>query len=152
MAFGESMAQAVFFIASVIVALGVVAVLTASVNSMSSSFLGKAGGLSEQIKTGVKVTGDSCYYGGSNFVYVKNVGQSVLDANSSDIYVDGAAYTVSAINTYYNNAWIPYSTLSNWSPGQVVRFTLTSALSTSYHRIRFVTQYGTYDTFEYSDC
>lgn len=152
MGFGESATQAIFFVASVIIALAIVGTISVSVNSITNSFNGKANHLSNQIKTEISISGDTCYIGGSNYVYVKNIGSSFLDANSSDIYVDGAVQATSAIHIFKNSTWTSYATLNIWEPGQLARFTTTSALPTGYHRMRVVTQYGVADAIEYSDC
>jgi archaellum component FlaG (FlaF/FlaG flagellin family) len=152
MGFGTSMTQAIFFIASAVIALAIVGVATVSVNSLANSFNAKAGQLSDQIKTEVKLTGDTCYLGGNSYVYAKNTGNSFLDANSTNIFVDGGAYPVNAIDIFKNNTWVSYPTLNVWEPGQMARFTTGSSLPTGYHKLRVVTQHGVYDSLEYSDC
>ncbi len=152
MGFGTSVTQAIFFIASVIVALAIVGVATVSVSSLANSFGAKAGELSDQIKSEVKITGDPCYLGGTSLVYVKNTGSSFLDANASDIFVTGTPYSVRVIHLYRNGAWVEYSTAGTWSPGELARFNLTSNLPTGYNRLMVVTDNGVYDQIEYSDC
>ncbi len=152
MGFGTSVTQAIFFIASVLVALAIVGAATISINSLANSFGQKAGELSDQIKTEIKITGDACYLGGSTNVYVKNTGSSFLEANSTNIFLGGSALGVEAIHLFKNNAWTEYSTQEAWGPGQLARFTLSSSLPIGYNRLMVVTQYGTYDQMEYSDC
>ena len=152
MGFGTSLTHAIFFIASAIIALGIVGVATVSVSSLSNSFGAKAGELSDQIKTEVKISGDACYFGGNKPVYVKNTGSSFLDGNSTIVFVDGAVYPISTIEIFKNSNWVSYSTLRVWEPGQLARFNTTSALPTGYHKLRVVVEHGIYDSLEYSDC
>ena len=152
MGFGTSVTQAIFFIASVIVALAIVGVATVSVSSLANSFGAKAGELADQIKSEVKITGDSCYLGGSTLVYVKNTGSSFLDANASNVFLAGAVRSVSSIYLYRGSSWTEYSAVGTWAPGELARFNLTSTLPTGYNRLMVVTDNGVYDSIEYSDC
>ena len=152
MGFGTSMTHAIFFIASALVALAIVGVVTVSVTSLANSFSAKAGQLSDQIKTEIRLTGDTCFLGGSNAVYVKNTGNSFLDANATNIFLDGSVYPLSSIEIYKNNAWVFYSTVGVWAPSELARFNTTSNLPTGYHKLRAVTENGVYDSLEYSDC
>ncbi|MFH0817776.1 MAG: hypothetical protein V1909_04030 [Candidatus Micrarchaeota archaeon] len=152
MGFGTSMTQAIFFIASAVIALAIVSVATVSISSLANSFGQKSAELSSQIKSGITITGDLCYLSGSTYVYVKNTGKSFLNANASDVYLDGATEGISAIYLFRGNVWVEYSTMNTWAPGELARFTLSSSLPAGYHRLMFVTENGVFDKIEYSDC
>jgi len=152
MGFGTSVTEAIFFIASVIVALAIVGVVSISVGSLAGSFNAKSDDLSSQLRTSVKITGDSCYLGGSTYVYVKNVGSSFINANATNVFLSGAALGVNSIHLYRDNSWVEYSTIDAWRPGELARFTTTSSLPTGYNRLSVVVENGVYDQVEYSDC
>jgi archaellum component FlaG (FlaF/FlaG flagellin family) len=147
-----SMTHGIFFISSVIIALAVVGVMTVSVNSLAHSFGAKAGDFSEQIKTEVKITGDTCFLGGSKSVYVKNTGSSYIDANLTAIFVNGSMQRISSIEIRNGNSWSLYAGIGIWAPYDIVRFNTTDTLPTGYNKLRVVTVNGIYDSVEYSDC
>ncbi|MFH1448464.1 MAG: hypothetical protein ABIG39_06380 [Candidatus Micrarchaeota archaeon] len=151
MGFGTSVTQAIFFIAAAIVALGLVGVMTAAAGSVANAFNQKADTLSDQIKTDITIISDPCYIGGYSYVYIKNTGDSYLDANTTAIFVDSTYVSVAAIDIL-NGTWVLYSDVGIWGPYDVVRFNTTSSFSTGYHTLRVVAENGVYDSIYYSDC
>lgn len=150
MAFGTSVAQAIFFIASVVVALGVVTIMSFSVASLSNSASEKAKSLSKEISAGITIASDPCFIGGGSSLYVKNTGLQPLSADLVDVYVDGIPYRATSIQILKNGAWSSYNQSTLWERYDLVNITISEMFPPGTHQVRVVSENGVSDSIEYS--
>jgi len=148
MGFGTSLTHAIFFIASAIVALALVSVMTSAVFAVSNSISMRGKLVSNQLATDIVITNDPCFVNKS--VYVRNVGNTILSANITDIYIDGN-FTKPEKISKYNDAsgnWIEYD--GKWQPFELLNFSYSDQLPRGIHTLRVATEYGVYDSLDYN--
>lgn len=144
---GESITQLIFFIGAVVIAVGVVGVMTTSVQSVTVSYGMSSKTLAEQLKTDITIINDPAVipYSGTNYsFFVKNTGKSTLDPTTVTMFLDG-----NYLNT--TNKWTVMEGGSLWYPTYVLRlnYTTTTQLSAGDHTLRVVAGNGVFDTMPF---
>ncbi len=116
---GTSASQAIFFIASVIIASAVVAALYGTTGSLSGALVVRNSHLADQMRSDITIINDP---GASSQpgIYVLNTGKTTLD-NSSDsiaLLVNGVYQTVLTSDIENDDGDL------QWEPSEVVNLTL----------------------------
>lgn len=146
MAADQATQHSIFFIASVLITLGVAGSLAAA-----------TGGLGDAVKLAGRTSADRY---GTDFVvindpanptantsnstltiYVKNVGQRELAASEFSFLLDGELLTISASRLISD---------SRWTAQETAEFTLSTTLSVDDHSLLVVGPHGRKDVFEFT--
>jgi flagellar protein FlaG len=148
---GESITQLIFFIGAIVIAVGVIGVVTSNVQSITASYGMNSKTLADQLKTDITIINDpekipNSSAGGGLFNYsffVKNTGKSTLDPTSVNMFIDG-----NYANT--TNKWTIMEGGTSWYPTYVLRLNYTSSpLSSGDHTVRVVAGNGVFDTMPF---
>ncbi len=145
---GESITHLIFFIAAIVIAVGVIGVVTTNVQSITASYGMGSKSLADQLKTDITIINDPAAipFSANNYsFFVKNTGKSILDPSMVNMFVDGN-YTMNI--TYRvmegGNIWSPtYVLMLNYS---VLK---NPALSSGDHTVRIVAENGVFDTMAF---
>jgi len=127
----DSASQIIFFIAALIVASTIAAVMISTVEEVSSVLRQKNRALVESIKDDITIINDPKNVSNNPVViYVKNTGASTipLDKKVIDIIIDGVYQTDYTMTSLSGN--------TEWEPGDVVEFKINVNLSPGSHVIR----------------
>lgn len=121
---GTSASQAIFFIASLIIASVVVAALYSTTGSLSGALVVRNSHLADQMKSDIEIINDP---GASPQpgIYVLNTGKTTLD-NSSDsiaVLVNGVYQTILTSDIKNDDSDL------QWEPSEVVNLTLSGSLT-----------------------
>ncbi|MCL7410605.1 MAG: flagellar protein G [Methanosarcinaceae archaeon] len=138
----------IFFIAAVVLAMGVVAVLSTNVQSISGATTAGSKVMSDQLRTDITIINDPNevpYINNENYTfYVKNTGRSELNIDYVNIILDG-------VLIQSNNQDI--TVLDGdvvWRPGDVLGINVTiSQLSSGDHSVRVVSENGKSDAMNF---
>jgi flagellar protein FlaG len=144
---GESIAQLIFFIGAIVIAVGVIGVLTVNVQSITASYSINSKTLADQLKTDITIINDPAAipYVGTNYsFFVKNTGKNTLDNSSVNMFIDGNYTNVTNKMTIMDGGSI-------WYPTYVLRlnYTTTTALTSGDHTVRVVAGNGVFDTMPF---
>ncbi len=148
---GESIAQLIFFIGAIVIAVGVIAAVTSNVQSITTSYSINSKTLADQLKTDITIINDPAAipytYVSPNYNYsffVKNTGKNTLDNSSVNMFVDGNYTNVTNKMTIMEGG-------STWYPTYVLRLNYTTAtqLSSGDHTVRVVAGNGVFDTMPF---
>jgi len=144
MGFDTSATKSIFFIASVIVAVVLSGVFTGVTYKLSSDIDTRGYMLSSVLKSDIEIINDPenvPYNATTNelIIYVKNTGKNILSTSDLTIIIDGLV--VSQGN--FSIEILGGST--SWSPGVVIKITITESLSAGDHKIKVVLNNGVYD-------
>lgn len=145
---GESISHLIFFIGAIIIAVGVIGVVTTNVQSISSSYGMNSKTLADQLKTDITIINDPAAipYEGTNYsFYVKNTGKNTLEYSSVSMFVDGNYTEVTNKMTIMEGGNI-------WYPTYVLRLNYTRTTpfnSGKDHTVRVVTGNGVFDTMAF---
>ncbi|MCZ7372590.1 MAG: flagellar protein G [Candidatus Methanoperedens sp.] len=145
---GESITHLIFFIAAIVIAVGVIGVVTTNVQSITASYGMGSKSLADQLKTDITIINDPAAIPLSNNNYsffVKNTGKSILDPSTVNMFVDGnytrnLTYSVMEGGTSWSSTYVlmlNYSILKN------------PALSSGDHTVRVVAGNGVFDTMAF---
>ena len=145
---GEGITQMIFFIAAIIIAVGVIGVITTNVNSISTSYGMNSKTLADQLKTDITIINDpsSIPLLSNNYsFFVKNTGTSILDPSTVNMFVDGnytrnLTYSIMEGGTSWSSTYVlmlNYSILKN------------PVLSSGDHTVRVVAGNGVFDTMAF---
>ncbi len=146
---GESIAQLIFFIGAIVIAVGVIAAVTSNVQSITTSYSINSKTLADQLKTDITIINDPAaipytvaggYYNYSFFV--KNTGKNTLDNNSVNMFVDGNYTNVTGKMTIMEGG-------SFWYPTYVLRLNYSGTIASGDHTVRVVTGNGVFDTMPF---
>ncbi len=145
---GESITHLIFFIAAIMIAVGVIGVVTTNVQSITTSYSMGSKSLADQLKTDITIINDPAAipYSYNNYsFFVKNTGKSILDPSTVNMFVDG---------NYTRN--LTYSVMeggTSWSPSYVLMLNYSTlknpALSSGDHSVRVVAGNGVFDTMAF---
>ncbi len=145
---GEGITQLIFFIAAIMIAVGVIGVVTTNVQSISASYGMNSKTLADQLMTDITIINDPAMIpiSSNNYsFYVKNTGQSTLDNTTVNMFVDGR-YTMNLTTTIMDGG-------SYWYPTYVLRLNYSivrnPALSSGDHIVRVVAGNGVFDTMAF---
>lgn len=89
---GEGITQLIFFIGAIMIAVGVIGVVTTNVQSISVSYGFNSKTLADQLKTDITIINDPAMipYSNPNYsFFVKNTGKSTLDPTAVNMFVNG---------------------------------------------------------------
>lgn len=133
----------IFFIAAVVIAMGVVTVLSVNIQSLTgASYLGSKV-LSDQIRTDITIINDPevipyDIYEKRYTFYAKNTGASELNTEFITVLVDGMLIEPSDMHSSVIDGDVV------WRPGDVlvVNVTMSSTLSTGDHRVKIAAENG----------
>jgi len=133
----------IFFIAAIIIAMGVVAILSANVQSITGATSSSSKVLSEQLKTDITVISDPeviPYNASTGYTfYAKNTGKSELAPGYVDVIVDGTLIAPANVTLSVQDG----DTV--WRPGDVLVIEVITdpdPLASGDHRIRVVAENG----------
>lgn len=144
----EGITQMIFFIAAIMIAVGVIGVVTTNINSISTSYGMNSKTLADQLKTDITIINDpsSIPLVSNNYsFYVKNTGTSTLENATVNMFVDGR-YTMNLTTTIMDGG-------SYWYPTYVLRLnystTKNPTISSGDHSVRVVAGNGVFDTMAF---
>jgi len=145
---GEAITQLIFFIGAVVIAVGVIGVLTVNVHSITASYGMSSQTLADQLKTDITIINDPAAIpcsGNNCSFYVKNTGKNTLDNSSVNLFLDGNYQNVTKNMTIMDGG-------SVWYPTYVLRLNISASLLPSGsgdHTVRVVTGNGVFDTLPF---
>ena len=143
---GTSATQMIFFITSVIIALGVVGALFLNIQSISNAATTGSKTFSQQLKTDITVINDPEIIPNSSGIYtfyVKNTGKEDLSTQYITVLIDGSLVSDSNLNkTILNGDAV-------WIPGDVLEINATVSIDPGSHSLRVITQNGVEDDFDF---
>ncbi|MCZ7397758.1 MAG: flagellar protein G [Candidatus Methanoperedens sp.] len=148
---GDGITQLIFFIAAIVIAVGVIGVVTVNVQSISASYGMNSKTLADQLKTDITIINDpgAIPNSSSNYsFYVKNTGKSTLDPTTVNMFVDGK-YTMNLTYKIMENTtlWYPTNVLMlNYTYGVNKNPVLSSSPD---HTVRVVAGNGVFDTMAF---
>ncbi|MFH1055771.1 MAG: hypothetical protein V1744_06750 [Candidatus Altiarchaeota archaeon] len=145
MGFSTITAQLIFFIAVVLVSAGVIATLGYYIDQVMNAMSDKQQYITGQLRTDIVIT-NIYNSSGDLIIYVKNVGNSQLKTNCTELYVDSGWTDVAENEITDPTSGDP---LSYWDPEDTIK--LSPAPSTydstlSIHEVKFVTCNGISDS------
>ena len=138
----------IFFIAAVILAMGVVSILSINTQSISGATTVGSKVMSDQLRTDITIINDPNevpYINNENYTfYVKNTGRSELNIDYVNIILDGILIQSS------NQAVTVLDGGTVWRPGDVLGVNVTiSQLSSGDHSVRVVSENGKSDAMNF---
>lgn len=147
---GEGITQLIFFIAAIIIAVGVIGVVTTNVNTISTSYGMNSKTLADQLKTDITIINDPSsipWVSNNHSFYVKNTGKNTLDITTISMFVDGNYTNVTNKMTIMET-----NSVSPWYPTYVLRINYSTRInSPPYgHILRVVVGNGIFDTITFN--
>ncbi len=144
---GEGITQLIFFIGAIVIAVGVIGVVTTNVQSISASYGMNSKTLADQLKTDITIINDPAmipYSSGNYSFFVKNTGKSTLDPTSVNMFINGSYVNIT-------NKWTVMEGGTFWYPTYVLRLNYTSSttLPSGDHSVRVVAGNGVFDTMPF---
>ena len=144
---GESISHLIFFIGAIIIAVGVIGVVTTNVQSITASYGMNSKSLADQLKTDITIINDPAaipYINNNYSFFVKNTGKSTIDPTTVNMFVDGNYTNVT-------NKWTVMESGNLLYPTNVLRlnYTTTTVFSTGDHTVRVVAGNGVFDTMAF---
>ncbi|MFZ3060471.1 MAG: flagellar protein G [Candidatus Methanoperedens sp.] len=143
---GASATQMIFFITSVIIALGVVGALFLNVQSISTAATMGSKTFSGQLRTDITVINDPeiiSNSSGNYTFYVKNTGKEDLSTQYITVLIDGSLVPDGNLNKTILNGD------AMWIPGDVLQINATVSIGIGSHSLRVITENGVEDSFEF---
>ncbi|MDO8728155.1 MAG: flagellar protein G [Candidatus Methanoperedens sp.] len=146
---GESISHLIFFIGAIIIAVGVIGVVTTNVQSISASYGMNSKTLADQLKTDITIINDPAKIPNSSWnysFYVKNTGNTKLNPDEVNMFVDG---------NYTRNLTYSVIDVTQWSPPSVLVLNYTYSagknptLPPGDHNVRVVVGNGVFDTMAF---
>lgn len=143
---GTSATQMIFFITSVIIALGVVGALFMNIQSISTAATMGSKTFSGQLRTDITVINDPEIIPNSSGIYtfyVKNTGKEDLSTQYITVIIDGSLVPDGNLNKTILNGD------AMWIPGDVLKINTTVSIDPGSHSLRVITENGIEDSFEF---
>ena len=143
---GTSATQLIFFISSVIIAMGVVGALFMNVQSITTAATLGSKTLTEQLKTDITVINDPEIIPNSSGIYtfyVKNTGTEGLGIEYITVIIDGNIIPDNDLNKTIIGSG------SMWLTGDVLKINATVSLDSGSHNFRIITTNGIEDSFSF---
>lgn len=152
MGFGAVAANMLMFIAVIMIAGGFVVLINSYAQETTVSMQLQKDRLMEELRTDVTITAVS--YNDTIprvWVYVLNTGKTTLNAERSDLYIDGVRVDrTERVLTIESDTEL--SDLPVWEPQEIIRIAVDTSLSSGPHRFRIVTSNGiSHDVVEMID-
>ena len=138
----------IFFIAAVVLAMGVISVLSVNVQSISGATSANSKVISDQLRTDITVINDpdAVPYRGSAYYtfYAKNTGRSELSIDYVNLILDGILIPPEDVNAVVLDGDVM------WRPGDVLAINVTiSQLSSGDHSVRVISENGKSDSMSF---
>lgn len=145
MGFGTSATQSIFFIAAVVVSVGVVGAFETNVSRFAGDIDERSDAVSAELSTDVRIINDPGDMPNNPVVlYVMNIGTKSLAPNSTVVLIDGAAKTTLAFDVLETAEDI-------WRTGDVLKITVTGEnLASGDHRIKVIVGHGVADSIRFN--
>lgn len=143
---GTSATQLIFFITSVVIALGVVGAMFVNIESITSAAITGSKTLSEQLKTDITVINDPeliPYSNGNYTFYIKNTGKEELNIKYITVIINGSVVP----DENLNKTIISGDTILR--TGDVVKIDVAISLQAGSHNLRVITENGIEDNFAF---
>jgi len=142
-----AMTHLIFFIAAIIIAISVVAVLTSNVQSLTASTAVSSQVMAEQLRTDITIINDPeiiPYDNGAYVFYVKNTGYTELSTEFINIFIDGMLISPDDVNMT-----LPAGEVV-WRSGDVLEVDVaTNELSSGDHRFLIAAENGKTDAMNF---
>lgn len=140
----------IFFIAAILIAMTVIAVMTSNVQSLTGATASSSKVLSEQIKTDITIISDPeiIPYNSTSkeyTFYAKNTGRTDLDTEYIDVFIDGLHIDPQNLETDFfeeDVLWQPGNTL-------VIDVKVTTEMTEGDHRILIAAENGKSDSMDF---
>ena len=145
---GEAISSLILFVTTIIISTGLVIYFQGYVSETQESLDVKKKTLKNKIDTNLVVINAVGSEVDNLKLYVKNIGDSVLDVSKLDIFLDNQYY----YNSTFYDAQNVSKVLLNINPQQVFIVEIPISISFGTHKIKLSTQYGNVfeDEFNYS--
>ena len=144
---GASATQMIFFITSVIIALGVVGALFLNVQTVSTAATMGTKTFSQQLRTDITIINDPEIIpnpsGTIYTFYVKNTGKEDLSTQYITVLIDGSLVPDGNLDKTILNGD------AMWIPGDVLEINATASIGAGSHSLRVITENGVEDSFEF---
>jgi flagellar protein FlaG len=143
---GTSATHMVFFIVSVVIALGVAAALFANIQPLTSAANTGSKTLSEQMRTDITVINDPeliPFSDGNYTFYVKNTGKEDLPNIDISVIINGVIIPDSIVTKTI------LSGNPMWRAGDVLEIKVATALGSGSHNFRIITYNGVEESFNF---
>lgn len=144
--FSVAMSHIIFFIATLIAVALAVAAISVALKGLSYAMSTKTKISANQISTYIKIVdGGADQNTNLLWVYVKNLGETTLDVNKTDVFVNGE-YIASCNegNVSCRDEGGDYQLV----PNELMEVNVATPLSSGSYRVRVVTEYGVYADYE----
>jgi archaellum component FlaG (FlaF/FlaG flagellin family) len=144
--FSVAMSHIIFFIATLIAVAIAVAAISVALKGLSYAMTTKTQLSTNQISTYIKIVDGGADQNTNHlWVYVKNLGETTLDVNKMDIFVNNKY--ISSCNED-NVICTDESGDYKLSPDELLDVNITTPLSSGSYDVKVVTQYGVYAAYE----
>jgi len=143
---GTSATEIIFFIVSVVIALGVAGAIFTNIQPLTSAANMGSRTLSEQLRTDITVINDPeliPHSGGNYTFYVKNTGYEELSTNDISVLINGVFIPDSSVTKTILSGNIM------WRTGDVLQLNVSTSLSSGSHNLRVITDNGVEDSFDF---
>lgn len=143
---GASATQIIFFIVSVVIALGVAGALVTTIQPLTSAANMGSKTLSGQMKTDITVINDPeliPFSNGNYTFYVKNTGNEELSTNDISVLINGVFIPDNSLT----KTMLSGNTM--WRIGDVMQLNVSTSLSSGSHNLRVITFNGVEDSFAF---
>lgn len=146
MGFGTSATQIVFFIAAIVVSVGIVGAFNTSISKINGNVQARGETLSDELTTDIRIINDAGEMPNNPLVlYVLNTGTHSLAPSETIVLLDGQAHTSLAFDV------LDSADDEIWRQGQVLEVTLTgSNLASGDHRAKVIVGHGVADTLRFN--
>lgn len=142
-----AMTHLILFIAAIIIAVSVVAVLSSNVQSLTASTAVSSQIMAEQLRTDITIISDPeiiPYDNGAYTFYVKNTGYTELSTDFIDVFVDGIFVPPDDVNMT-----LPAGEIV-WRNGDILEIDVSmSQLDAGDHRVLVAVQNGKTDAMNF---
>ncbi|MBU1159376.1 MAG: hypothetical protein KKE24_08575 [Candidatus Thermoplasmatota archaeon] len=135
--------QLIFFVSAVIVASAVVAAAANSVYGITSGIDQKSDNIQKEMLTEISIINDPTNVPNDPVrIYVKNLGNTVLNQNYITVMLDGMVVTDYTLSLSGN-------TSSYWDPSSVILITIDQTLASGDHTVTVTTENGIMDRLSF---
>ncbi len=146
MGFSTTAMHIILFIASVLIALGVVVSVSTSADSFRQGIWERSVDFSEKYRTDIKIAHVDTS-SATTKIYVINTGSTSMYENDTSLIIDnawmtlGANYTVTIVDRDTN--------IDNnlWDPLEIIEISYTPSLGTGRHEAVVIVEWGTTDNY-----
>lgn len=144
MGFGNSASHTIFFIAAIVISVGVVGAFQTNVSKFSGDINSRSETVSNELTTDIRIINDAGDMPNNPLVlYVMNSGTRSLDPNQTVVLVNGQAHTNLAFDVLETSEDVVRS-------GYVLQVTVTGLnLASGDHRAKVIVGHGVADTLRF---